>query len=147
MHRALNSEAVTPGSAWTTEVFARDDAPPLRVVCRCLSRHTQLLDDAHELFVALWECRKGGFVVTHSTPDGLGETAAAVEDPEAAAVWLESYCAGLGPLPLAAPGGISLLGLLADLSRRDTALRCFLALAGDALDDWQALPMAAGAAP
>ena len=149
MPKAPHSEAVAPGSPWTTEVFAREDAAPLRVSCRCLSRHTLLLADERELFVALWECRKGGFVVAHSTPDGLGETAGAAADLDAAMALLEGYCAGLDPCrwpSVPASVGPSLAALLTDLSRRDTCVRRFLALAGDALDEWQDIATGACAA-
>lgn len=146
MPRALSSEA-RPDRGWTTEVFARTAEPPLRISCRCLDRHALRLAGGRELFVALWECRRGGFVLAHSTPDGLAETALEAADLEAAMAGLESYCAGLesgGWPPEGPPAGAPLAALLDALARRDAGLHGFLVLAGEALDRWQGA--AAGAA-
>lgn len=129
---------------WSAEVFPRDGKTSLRASCRLVSRQTLSLAGEPDLFVALWERRKGGFVVAHSTMGGreVGATAATVDDVEAAMARIETYCATLDPQAAvrtmdAALFESPLSSALSDLARRTARTRSFLALVGEALDEWQ----------
>jgi hypothetical protein len=114
-------------------VVHRTAAPPLRFMGREVCR----VEDAG-LWVRIWQVRSAGFVLSHTMEDG--QRAERHPTVESAMTALEAFCAGiesLGDLPEDRPR-LHLVDLIEELARLSQWRRRFRALAGLALDRFDA---------
>jgi hypothetical protein len=114
-------------------VVHRSAAPPLRF----MGREVCGVADAG-LWIRIWQVRSAGFVLAHGVEDG--QRADRHPTAESAMAALEAYCArieGLDDLP-ETPRRLHLSDLLEEAARLSQWRRRFRALAGEALDRFDA---------
>ncbi len=117
---------------WGTIVLQRRAAPPLRFTGR-------LVCAAEEagLWLRIWEVRSGGFVLSHSLEDGHAVDRHPTAEDVMAAV--EAFCSDLDRGGEArVPNRLHLADLLEEVARLALWRQRFRALAGEALDSFDA---------
>jgi hypothetical protein len=133
------SEVPRAPAGWDMVVVHRTAAPPLRFMGREVCR----ADDAG-LWIRIWQVRSAGYVLAHTVEDG--QRADRHHSADAAMTALESYCAridSLGDLP-DSPSRLHLTDMFEEVARLSQWRRRFRALAGQALDRFDAWLLAEG---
>lgn len=132
---AATDPSAAPGASgdWDMVVVQRTAAPPLRF----MGRQVCGVEDGG-LWVQIWQVRSAGFVLAHAAADG--QRADRHPTAESAMAALEAYCAQIeGPDSLPeAPWRLHLADLLEEVARLSQWRHRFRALAGQALDRFDA---------
>ncbi len=139
----LKVREATDANPWDIHLVRRTGAPPIRISGRPLFHHSKSPYLDAELFLSIFQLRKGGFVVSHSVLsqfewESFALRVASLEDAMSA---VESYCADLADLreTLGRETAVTVEGLIEAMTlyqRRTGQIRAFLALAGEALAAW-----------